>query len=80
MENCKTVIYHITGNSHQRVYGERRIVLVMGEQQTTVEIYNHELAMSCIDAGFFASLTTHISVMYFPSNCRDSAAHGLLQD
>lgn len=52
----------------------------MGKQQTTVEIYNHELAMSCIDAGFSASLTTHVSVMCFPSNCRDSAAHGVLQD
>lgn len=79
MENCKTVIYHITWNSYQRVYGERRIVSIMGEWQTTVEIYHHELAMSCIDASFSASLTIHISVMCIPSNCRDSP-HGLLQD
>lgn len=53
----------------------------MGKQQPTVEIYkNHDLAMSYIDAGFSVSLTTHINVMYFPSNCRDPAAQGSLQD
>lgn len=53
----------------------------MGEQQPTVEIYsNHDLVMSCIDAGFSASLTTYITVMSFPSNCRDPAAQGSLQD
>lgn len=50
----------------------------MGKQQTTVEIYNHEAAMCCIDTGFSASPTTQISVVSFPAICGDSAAHGWL--
>lgn len=55
-------------------------MLIIGKQQPRVEIYhNHDLAMSCIDDGFSVFLTTHITVMCFPSNCRDPAAQGSLQ-
>lgn len=75
------VTYHIEWNSYQRLYEERRIMLIMRNQQPTVKIYNnHDLAMSCIDAGLSASLTTHVTVMCFPSNCRDPAAQGSLQN
>jgi len=56
-------------------------MLIKGKQQPRVEIYNnHDLAMSCIDAGCSASLTTHITALCFLSDHRDPAAQGFLQD
>lgn len=81
MENWKNVIHHIAWNNYQPVYGERRLKLIIGKQQPRAEIYNnHDLAMSCIDDGFSVFLTTHITVICFPSNCRDPDAQGSLQD